>query len=352
MIPVLKPHFHTKEILGELRKVFDSGGIGVCKSTEFAEQFAAMCGAYKAVAVNSGMAALHLAIRAAGMKAGDEVLVPAFGFDLTVSVLLYERVVPVFVDCNPITLCMEVEDAASKFTEKTRAIIPFHFGGHAVDVDTFRDLAFVNKLTLIEDCAHACGATYKSRSLGTFGDMGVFSFETTMPLVGGGVVLTANNTLTAAIKNLREPSGYSAMHELAAVVSQAQMRSVRSDNRKRSLIAANYNTAFETNELIATPTEQPNVQSSWYLYPIKLKPPINRYRFVHFLQERGISASTNYEPLYMHPSFKGLCRADRLPVANNVWKWLVGLPIYPTLTPEEQAQVIDAVQAAIKDQIK
>jgi perosamine synthetase len=374
MIPVFKPHMNKKKILPELEKILDSGWIGLGpKTKEFEDKFAAYLKAPHAVAVNSCTSALHLAVLAAGLKEGDEVLVPTMTFVSTALVLLYEKIIPVFVDSDPKTLCMDPEDARRKLTPKTRAMIPVHFGGHAADLTSLQALAREHQLILIEDCAHATGGTYHGQKLGTFGDFSCFSFHAVknLPTADGGMVLAKTAKADAQLRKLRwlgidkdtwarndnkyawrysiEELGYKYhMNDITAVIGLAQLETLDEDNQRRAKLAARYQRELTGLSSIECPVEIPPAVSAWHNYVIKVENETQRNDLGSYLGNEGISTGVHYEPIHRHKVFQGRARMENLPVAEHQWTRLLTLPLFPTLSDQEHDQVISGIKTFLR----
>ena len=270
-IPVFRPNMNKAKILKELEKIFDTGWIGLGpKTEEFGSKFAFYHRTKYGIALNSATAALHLALVASGIKKGDEVLVPSMTFVSTALVALYEDAIPVFVDVEPDTLCMDIKDLEKKITKKSKVIIPVHFGGHACKMDELMNLARKNNLIVIEDCAHATGAKYKNKPLGSFGLMGCFSFHAVKNLTtgDGGMIITDDEKINNKLRKLRwvgidrdtwsrtgikyswrytvDELGYKYhMNDITAVIGLVQLETVEQDNKKRRNLAQRYQKKLE-----------------------------------------------------------------------------------------------------------
>ena len=204
MIQVFKPSLGERE-LNALRDVFASGWIGLGpKTAEFERKFAAFVGAKHAVAVNSATAALHLSCLVLGLGPGDEVLVPTITFVSTAHAPAYCGATPVFVDVDPQTLNIDLEDLERKITPRSRAVIPVHFGGHACPMDEIHNVVRRHCLAVIEDASHAAGSWYRSRRIGSLPetDLTCFSFQAVknLPVGDGGMITTNRDDLVPALQ--------------------------------------------------------------------------------------------------------------------------------------------------------
>src|ERR1700691_4297341 len=175
------------------------------KTIEFEQNFASYVGAKHAIGVNSCTAALHLALDAIGLQQGDEVLVPTTTFTATAEVVVYFKAIPVLVDVDPVTLCMNPEDAQRKITSKTRAILPVHFAGQPCDMDSIGQLAASHNLHVIEDAAHSLPASFRGTPVGSISKLTAFSFYATKTMTTGegGMITTDDGELAARMKIMR-----------------------------------------------------------------------------------------------------------------------------------------------------
>jgi perosamine synthetase len=379
MIQVFKPSMGEEELEG-LREIFKTGWIGLGpKTAEFEEKFANYVGAKYAVGVNSATAALHLACIGAGISPGDEVLVPTMTFVSTAHAPAYCGGTPVFVDIEPDTLNISVEDILHKITSHTKAIIPVHYGGHACQMEEIWKIAEQYGLFVIEDAAHACGSSYKGKHIGGLERTGIttFSFHAVKNLAtGDGGMLTTNKIeVVRALKQLRwvgidkstwdrteeasmemESSirryasygwyyevndlGYKYhMNDISAVIGLAQLDKLEKNNARRRAITEHYNQAFEKIEWIERPVEKEYTHSALHNYVIKtpFRDKLNLY-----LKDKGIATGVHYLPIHLQPYYRKRNKVS-LPVAEKVWTQLLTLPLYPDLTDAEVDYVIESI---------
>lgn len=370
LIPIFKPSLGDAE-LEALREIFKSGWIGLGpKVGEFEERFAEYVENKHAVAVSSATAALHLACLCLGIGEGDEVLVPTISFVSTAHAVRYCGGKVVFVDVDEETLCIDVEDARRKVTGKTKAIISVHYGGHACDMLAVWRLAKEKNLYVIEDAAHACGASYMGKKIGgqELTDMTCFSFHAVKNLaIGDGGMITFGEKWADKVEELRQLRwcgidkstwergekkygwsyevprlGYKChMNDIAAVIGIEQLKKLDYGNRVRREIARIYSRVFEKFPWIEVPVERWFDRSSWHNYCIKLD---KRDQLNEHLKERNISSGVHYKPLHLHEYYQGLGNVS-LPVAERVWKRLLLLPLYPSMKWEEIDRVIEGVSS-------
>ncbi len=319
-----------------------------------------------AISVNSCTAALHLALKAIGLKPGDEVIIPTNTFIATAEVVTYFNAVPLLCDIEPDTHNMDVKKLESLITEKTKAIIPVHFGGQPCDMDEIMEIARKYNLKVIEDAAHALPSRYKGKMIGTIGDITCFSFYATKTLATGegGMAVTTNPDYARIIKINRlhgldrdawdryterghwyyeivDNGNKYNMTDLQAALGLAQLKKVDWMNERRAEIAKRYTEAFEGTKVVP-PKIKPDRETCWHLYVIKVE---NRDEVVSKLREDGISTSVHFIPVHKHPYYKNKYgyRDEDYPVANWVFERSITLPIYPGMTDEEVDYVIDRV---------
>jgi perosamine synthetase len=379
MIQVFKPSLGEEELEG-LREIFKTGWIGLGpKTVEFENRFADYVGAKYAVGVNSATAALHLACLVLGIGPGDEVLVPTITFVSTAHAPAYCGATPVFVDIEPDTLNISLEDIQRKISSKTKAIIPVHYGGHACQMDQIWEIAQKNNLLVIEDAAHACGSKYKGQPIGGLEptDITTFSFHAVKNLAtgDGGMITTNQIEIVRALKRSRwvgidkstwdrteditielesgihryasygwyyeiNDLGYKYhMNDITAVIGLAQLNKLDKANDRRREITEFYNRAFEGVDWIERPVEKEYTQSALHNYVIKTP---YRDQLNSYLKEKGIATGVHYLPVHLQPFYRRQTKVT-LPVAEQVWTQLLTLPLYPDLTDREVEFVIETI---------
>lgn len=366
IIPVFKPSVGKEEIKA-VAEVIKSGWLGLGpKTQEFEKKFAEYVGSKYAIATNSCTAALDLSLKALGINSG-EVLVPSLTFAATANVALYNNAKPVFVDVYEDTLTMDVDDLKRKITRKTRAIIPMHYGGHPCEMDEILEIARDKGIPVIEDAAHACGAEYKGKKIGSLSDVTCFSFHPVKNLStgDGGIVTTNDKKLYERIKKLRwfcinkstfertSGEGYTwyyeidglgykyHMNDVMAAIALVQLKKLDRNNRKRRKIATFYTKRLKKLSWLETPVEKSYVKSSWHLYVIKVEA---RDALISYLDKNGISTSVHYMPVHLHPFYRKLGLKANVPVTEKIWKKLITLPIFPDLTRKDQERIIRTIE--------
>ena len=375
--------FHVPEITeDEIQAVVEtlqSGWLTTgLKVKQLERDFADYIGCGHAVAVNSGTAALHLALEAVGLKEGDEVVVPSMTFAATAEVVLYFRAKPVLVDCEGDTLNMDYLGLEEAITPRTKAIIPVHIAGQPCDMDRILEIAGNYKLKVIEDAAHALPASYRGRKVGAIGDITCFSFYVTKPVTTGeGGMATTNNEEYADRMRVMSLHGISKdawkrytsegswyyeilspgykynLTDIAAAIGIPQLKKCDGFWEARKRIAGIYNQAFADLPEIRTPVCQPDVQHAWHLYVIQLeleRLSITRAEFIDALKRKNIGTSVHFIPLHLHPYYRdtfGYTARD-FPNASAAFERIVSLPIYPKMTEADVEDVVTAVTDIVR----
>jgi dTDP-4-amino-4,6-dideoxygalactose transaminase len=342
---------------------------GVIESTHFIlgpqgkaleEAIAAYHGVKYAVAVASGTDALHLALRAAGIVSGDEVITTPFTFIATAEAASYIGAVPVFVDIDPITYNIDVAKIEAAITKKTKAIIPVHLYGAAAEMDGLMQLAKKHGLKVIEDCAQSFGAEYRGKKTGVFGDIGCFSFFPSKNLGAygdGGMVITDDAKLAEHMLSLRnhgsrvryyhDEIGYnSRLDEIQAAILRIKFKHIDEYNAKRRNNAFLYN-KFLSGAGIQTPSEQQDTRHVFHQYTIRVK---NRDVVKQKLDAGNVTSSMIYYPVPLHlqAAYRNLgMKPGSLPNAEQAALEVLSLPMYPELTEQQVRLVVDAVKAAL-----
>jgi perosamine synthetase len=343
------------------------------KAKEFERRFADAVGAPHGVMVNSCTAALHLALEAVGVKAGDEVIVPTVTFAATAEVVRYFGATPVLVDVRPHDHNVDPVAIERAITPKTRAIVPVHFGGVPADMDEIAAIAKPRGLAVVADAAHCFPGSYKGRNVGTLADVSCFSFYATKTITTaeGGAAVTANADWADRMRIMSlhgisrdawkrytaEGSWYYEivapgykynLTDLAAAIGLGQLARAEAMMERRRAIADAYDAAFRdvaAFERMARPADRTHAH---HLYVLKLRDgalDIDRDRFIQALKERGIGTSVHFIPLHIHPYYREAFgyRPEQLPVALDLYRRSVSLPIYSKMTEAEVARVVDAV---------
>jgi len=354
--------------------VIRSGWLTMGQRTfEFERRFAAYVGAPHAIAVVSGTAALHLALEAFGIQAGDEVLLPTTTFTASAEVVCYFGATPVLVDVEPRTMNLDPADAARRITSRTKAIIPVHIAGVPCEMDEILTLASKHGLRVVEDAAHALPASYHGTPIGALSEVTAFSFYATKTLTTGegGMLTTGNDKVAERVRIMRlhgiereawkryssdgswfyqvQEAGYKYnMTDIAAAIGLVQLGKCDDLSAARHAIAERYTAAFSKIPSLQVPDEHHDRKTPWHLYVLRLhrdRLSIDRDRFISELKSRGIGTSVHFIPLHLHPFYRkrfGYEPGD-FPHAEAEYARVLSLPIYPTMTDAEINAVIHAV---------
>ena len=347
------------------------------KTKQFEKEFASYIGSKHAITVNSGTAALHLALDAIGLKQGERVILPTMTFAATAEVVIYFKAKPVLVDCQKDTFNIDLDQAEEyldKNPYKVKAIIPVHVAGQPCEMDRVLEIAKRFNLKVIEDAAHALSAKYKERVIGRIGDIAAFSFYVTKSITTGegGMVTTDDDEYAEMIRKMSlhgiskdawkrytsEGSWYYEilragykynMTDIASAIGIHQLRKCDWFYEKRKEIAQMYTRAFKEMEEIQEPVVKPYIQHAWHLYIIQLnleKLTIDRARFIQEMKNRNIGTSVHFIPLHMHPYYRKMYgyKPEDFSGAKYVYERIVSLPIYPKMKKKDVEDVVWAVK--------
>ena len=322
----------------------------------FEEEFASYCGARFGMGVNSGTSALHLALLAAGVGPGDEVITIPFTFVATVAAICYTGARPVFVDIEPRFFTMDVSRIEEAITERTKVILPVHLYGQSADMDPILEIARRHKLIVIEDAAQAHGAEYKGKRVGGIGDMGCFSFYPGKNLGAcgeGGMVVTSNPDYARTIRMLRDwgqekkyhhvLKGYNYRLEgIQGAVLRVKLRHLEKWTVARRSHADQYNKLLKGCG-VGTPEERKAARHVYHIYAIRTA---EREKLMEFLKERGIGTGIHYPfPVHLLETYSDLgYRKGEFPVAEEVAGEVLSLPMFAELSREQQDSVIESIQ--------
>lgn len=323
----------------------------------FEKEFAAYCQVEHGIGVNTGTSALHLALLAAGVGPGDEVITVPFTFVATVSAIDYTGAKPVFVDIDPKTFTMDVNAIEAAITDKTKAIIPVHLYGQTADMDPILEIARKRGLVVIEDACQAHGAEYKGRRAGSMGHMGCFSFYPGKNLGAygeGGMVVTNSPDFTRTIRMLRDwgaekkyqhvLKGYNFRLEgIQGAVLRVKLKYLEAWTEARRAAAARYDQWFAGSS-VSTPCVRPDARHVYHLYAIRTQ---HRQAWQDTLLAQGIQTGIHYPtPVHLLPAFADLgYEAGQFPHAEAAAREVLSLPMFPELTAAQGEQVAQAVLA-------
>ncbi|HNU10593.1 MAG TPA: DegT/DnrJ/EryC1/StrS aminotransferase family protein [Rubrivivax sp.] len=380
-LPFALPEIGDAEI-AEVVDTLRSGWITTGpKARRFEADFGAFLGdpALQAIAVNSATAGLHLALEGLGIGPGDEVITTTHTFTATAEVVRYLGADVRLIDIDPATLCLDLEQLEAAIGPRSKAIIPVHYGGLAVDMPAVLRLARAHGLAVVEDAAHALPSTHGGRLVGTFdSDATVFSFyaNKTMTTGEGGMLVTRDARLAERARVMRlhgisrdafdrftakvpswayeivAPGFKYNLTDIAAALGIHQLQRVRAFQQRRAEIAARYDAGFAGLPIVLPPQPAAGDLHAWHLYAIRLADDagIARDRFIEALFERGIGCSVHYIPLHLHPYWReryGL-RPEQFPHSQRAYERLVSLPIYTRMSDADVERVVDAVRAVLR----
>ncbi|MBI3492894.1 MAG: DegT/DnrJ/EryC1/StrS family aminotransferase [Acidobacteria bacterium] len=364
MIPFvdLKSQYRSikDEIDAAIARVFESGQFVLGDEVAaFESEFAAASGAQYGVALSSGTAALQLALIAAGIGAGDEVITVPFTFVATVAAILYIGARPVLVDVDPRSFTIDPSRIESAVTSRTKAIMPVHLYGQPADMDPIRDIAARHGLMVIEDAAQAHAARYKGRPVGSLGDLACFSFYPSKNLGAygeGGIVVTSRADFADQLRLLRnwgERTKYqhivaafnARMQGLQGAMLRVKLGHLEEWTERRRRHARRYNALLKDSGL-GLPEEMPYARHVYHLYTVRTP---DRAAIRAALDAAGIQTGLHYPvPVHLQPAYAELgYTAGAFPVSERVAREVLSLPMFPELTDQQTAQVADAVRTAI-----
>ena len=364
MIPIARPLLGEEEFAA-VKEVLESGHLAQGpKVKAFEDAFAAYLGRKHAIATSNGTTALHIALLAHGVHAGQEVLIPPLTFFATASTVLMCGTKPVFVDVDRASYNMDPTKVANAITRKTAAVMPVHLYGQTADMDPILEAAKDHDLPVIEDAAQAAGAEYKGKKAGNLGTTACFSFYATknMTTGEGGMVVTDDDEIAAKARLLRshgEASKYEhvivgynfRMTEMAAAIGLVQLKKLEGWVRKRRENAKVLTKGLEGIEGLVPPAEGNWMVHSYYQYIVRAEPgfPLSRDEIVSTLTEEGVGCRPSYPaPLYKQKALRDLKVRGKCPVAEQVVGRLFELPVHPAVGPKDLETIVEAVDRLAK----
>ncbi len=364
MIPLIDIQAQTRELRSELsaalERVLDSCQFALgAEVSAFENAFADFVGVRHAVACSSGTSALHLALLAAGVEPGDEVITVPFTFVATAAAIEYCGARPVLVDIDPVTYCMDPGAVEGAITGRTRAIMPVHLYGQPADMDPILEIARRHGLKVVEDAAQAHGAEYRGRRAGGLGEVAAFSFYPTKNLGAcgeGGAITTDDDVLAERLRMLRDwgqqgkynhvLKGFNyRMDGFQGAVLGVKLRHLDEWTEARQTLAMRYDEALADTPLVL-PVVAAERTHVYHLYPVRFGA---RDRLAETLRERGVATALHYPiPIHLQPAYAdlGYSRGD-FPHSEQCASEVISLPLYPELTPQLQDQVVEAIKASL-----
>lgn len=327
---------------------FWASGSGNGYVKKFEHNFNKLITSKKCIAVNSGTAALHLALSLFDIK-NKEVILPSLSFVSTAHAIVYNGGKPVFVDIDPKNLCLDPFQIEKSITKKTAAIIPVHFGGMPCNLDKISKISKKNKIVMIEDAAHAVGSIFNKKPIGSHGDCVCFSFHPVKNLsmpTGGAITLNGSRSksFSEILKSLRwcgisdrigtqydvKEIGWNYyMNEISAGIGLVQLRKLKKLNKIRKKIAKQY-----SKKIIVENKMEYDPNCSYHLYWIRVK---NRNQFMKKMSDNGIETGIHYHPIHKMSYYKSKLK---LPITEKITKEIVSLPIHPNLTDDNVSRII------------
>jgi dTDP-4-amino-4,6-dideoxygalactose transaminase len=347
------------------------------RTKQFEKTLAAYVGATHAVGVNSCTAALSLALEVAGVGPGDEVITSPITFASTANVIVHRGAKPVFVDVEPSTLNLDASRLDAAITPRTRAIVPVDFAGHPADLDDIMAIARRHSLVVIEDAAHAIGAEYRGRRVGSVADMTAFSFYATKNITcGEGGALTTDNTAWADRIGIMALHGisrdawkrYSAegyqhwdiiypghkfnMFDLQGALIESQLAKIDAFYARRVALKARLDAGLRDIPELGFPTEKPGIKHAYHLYPIIVRTETltaDRDQVMNAIQGENVGVGVHFRAVHLQPYYVqtfGFRRGD-FPHAEYYSDRTISLPLYPRMTDRDADDVVEAVRSVI-----
>jgi perosamine synthetase len=368
MIPVNEPRLGENEV----RYVMECLQTGWISSEghfirEFEERWAEYCGMKYAVAVSNGTVALEIAVASLHLQPGDEIILPSFTIISCAQAITKNKGVPVLVDCDAETWCMDISQVESKITSRTRAVMPVHIYGHPVDMDPLYVLAGKHNLTIIEDAAEAHGAEYKGRKCGGLGDVSCFSFYANKIITTGegGMVLTNDEAQAEYLRSLRnlcfrkeqrffhtELGNNYRMTNIQAAIGVAQIEQIEKSVQQKRWMANAYSQQLSELEGLSLPVERPWVKNVYWMYGVVLAPflKLDGREFARRLGEHNVMTRPFFLGMHEQPAFHdmGLFVDEHYPVTEHISRQGLYLPSGLTLTQGQVDHICDAVRKVLR----
>lgn len=372
-VPLADLNFGSEEREAVLR-VLDSRWLTMGETThQFEQEFGAYIGTPHAIAVTNGTVGLHLALRALGVSAGDEVLLPSLSFVATSNAVLYQGANPVFCDvAGNDDLCVDLEALEERITPKTKAIMVMHYGGYLCDMPAILEIAERHKLAVIEDAAHAPGGSFGGRKAGAWGHVAGFSFfsNKNMATGEGGMITTHDEDVAKRLRLMRSHGMTSLswdrhqghahsydvidlgfnyrMDEIRSAIGLVQLEKLERNNTRRRLISAGLRTQLNSVPEISLPFSEPRGESAAHLFPILLESGVDREEFMRAMRERGVQTSIHYPPIHQFSYYHRILPPTSLPKTESIAAREVTLPLFPTMSDEQIAWVVDSVRESLE----
>jgi dTDP-4-amino-4,6-dideoxygalactose transaminase len=375
-VPLADIDFGEEEELA-VQKVIRSRWLSMGEETQnFEKEFAAFIGAKHAIAVTNATAALHLACLAVDLIPKDEVIVPSLTFVATANAVRYTGAIPIFADVESLDrLTISPASIEKHITDKTRAILIMHYAGYACDMPAILEIAHRYDLALIEDSAHAIGSELDGRMLGTWGQIGCFSFfsNKNMTTGEGGMLTTDDDALAERLRILRSHGmtslswdrhkghawsydvvdlGYNyRIDEMRSALGRVQLKKVSANNQRRGVLTALYRELLtELAPEIQMPFADQRGTSCYHILPVLLPVGMDRTRFMEGMKARGVQTSIHYPPVHQFEIYRKTARWAKhlLPLTDQVAAREVTLPLYPAMQDADVEWVAESVRQALQ----
>ena len=340
---------------------------------QFEDDFARFLGVKHALAVSNATVALHLACLALGIGPGDEVIVPSLTFVATSNAVLYTGAQVRFADIVGLSeLTISPQAVESQITPRTRAVIVMHYGGYPCQMESLCQVAARHGIAVIEDAAHAPGASVNGRPLGMWGDVGCFSFFSNKNLSTGegGMLVTNRDDLAEKFRVLRSHGmtsltwdrhhghaytydvvalGYNyRIDEIRSAFGLAQLRKLKANNARRKAITQQYWQLLSETGVGLPFSQASSGESSYHIFPVLLPEGVDRKGFMDTLRSAGVQSSIHYPPIHQFSYYREMYSGVMLPLTEAAAAREVTLPLYPTMNQEQVATVVSAVKEAIQ----
>jgi perosamine synthetase len=363
-VPIARPSITDEEVEAVIR-ILKSGLLAQGSEVyAFEREFAEYIGVKHAIAVSNGTVALDLALKAIGVREGDEVITTPFTFIATANAILYQGAKPVFADIDLRTYNLDPDNVLEVITQKTKAIIVVHLYGHPADMKAFREIADDYKLALVEDCAQAHGSMFMGRKVGTFGEVATFSFYATknMTTGEGGMVVTNDDRIAEKIRILRDQGqvakyvhvelGYNyRMTNMQAAIGRVQLKRLDAMNDRRIENAKYLTLRLSKIKGIIPPYVDPRVKHVFHQYVVRVTDdfPLSRERLMEELRGRGVEVAVHYPiPVHHQPLYRRLgYPQDICPNAIEASRRVLSLPVHPSLSREDLDYMMNVVEQLV-----
>ncbi|MFD2670603.1 DegT/DnrJ/EryC1/StrS family aminotransferase [Marinicrinis sediminis] len=367
IVPLAKPDITSLEekyVLEALRSGQLSFGD---KLRGFEDSFRKLLKVPYALAMNSGTSALHVAVKALGLRPGDEVITTPYSFIASSNCLIYEGVKPIFIDIEPGTMNMDVSLLEAAVTSRTKAILAVHVFGQPCQMDEVQRVADLHHLKIIEDACEAIGAQWQGQPAGTLGDMSVFAFYPNKQITTGegGMLITREQQGYEAASSYRNQGrnvnsewlthdrvGYNyRMSDLQAAVGLAQMERLDEILAKREAAALRYIQLIQAKQVpVQLIRVLPSCKMSWFVFVVVLPPSINRSRVIRQLQDNGIQSKPYFPSIHLQPAYQKRFgyQPDDFPVCEQMSEQTLAIPFYSLITSEEQEYVVEQLDTAVR----